>query len=167
MKNFFLLLFFTLIGLSTIELTAQDTVTFEDSCYIIKNKKTKLAWSTSEQEHIRLFLPLVHAVADFTVDKPTPVYGIAITMDTTPDRNSPNFPYYFLDYYYFSDTNRILQLKLMKKSTYKDSVANPYTIIDSMSFDAHGVPALQKACRFQYLTDSSLKTCGVEGVTQI
>ena len=82
------------------------------------------------------------------------IYGIAVTLDTTnfttdkETKNSPSKDGKGWPYSHFSDTNRYVSLKLMRKGTTKDT--SKYIVIDSLSFDSHGMPPLVKKTFFQY-----------------
>ena len=132
--------------------SAQDTVTFEDDFYLIKGKEESKGWNTDDTgTYFTIdYFYLSKAVADFPIEESTTVYGIAITMDTSA------MPYLCpppVQYNLFTDTNRYIQVKLMRENG-KDSL-NTYSIVDSISFDSHGMPPLIKKSFFQYTVDTT------------
>ena len=158
MKHTYLILIMLSLSLWPFPVSGQDTVTFYDSVYLIKDKSPHLAWESNDtivgSGTLVLTVtdfPIVYAVADFPLDTLTMIYGIAITLDTV---FSPSLYGYLGAYDFFSDTNRFFQLKLMIKPSGKDSVAD-YVTIDSMSMDCNGLPPLIKQNKFQYTVDST------------
>ena len=147
------ILWSAIIVLCYFNVLCQDTVTLSDSVYLIKKPYSNLVWNTAHSGHCQNYL--IHKyIVDFNVELPTTVYGIAITMDTTSSTvGTLPIPGYDGDtsYSLLSDTNRFLSLKLMAKNNGK-GIAK-YDVIDSSSFDSHGMPPVLKSHLFQYDVD--------------